>query len=128
MFLKVAVLMWIISISTLIISLEKKLKDKYLLIASQIYNFMTGFLSWIIYGISIIFVLKYSNGAFDKNPLMGLILPILPVLLLLIPININIKKKINFNTTSYVVISILTTILGLGMFIFLGNYLDFYTI
>lgn len=123
MFYKITLLIWIISIAILVIILEKNLKNKYVLIAIQIYNFMTGFLSWTIYAISIIFVLKYSNGAFDKNPLMGIIFPILPVLLLLIPINIKVKKKININTTGYVVISVLTTIFGFGMFIFLANLL-----
>lgn len=122
---KIALLIWIISIATVLVILEGKKENKYLLMAIQFYNFITGFLGWTIYMISIIFVLKYSNGALDNSPLMGLILSVLPVLLLLIPINIKVKKKINTNTTAYVVISVLATILGGGMFIFLSNLLGF---
>ncbi len=39
-----ALLIWIISVLTLIIFLKYNFDDKYLLIVSQIYNFMTGFL------------------------------------------------------------------------------------
>lgn len=120
---KIALLIWIISISTLIIILEKSSKNKYLLIVSQIYNFMTGFLSWAIYFISIIFFLKYSRGSL-ANIFACYIFSTVPLLLLLIPLNIKVKKKIDINTAGYVILSVFITVLGLGMFIFLANLLS----
>ena len=57
-----ALLIWIISVLTLIIFLKYNFDDKYLLIVSQIYNFMTGFLGGTIYFLSIMFIIKYLSN------------------------------------------------------------------
>lgn len=54
---------------------------------------------------------------------IGLIFTIIPLLLLIIPINIKVKKKINMNKFGYTVLSITMLMLGFVTFIIFENYI-----
>ena len=114
-----ALLIWIISVLTLIIFLKYNFDDKYLLIVSQIYNFMTGFLGGTIYFLSIMFIIRYLSNI--TNIYVCYILSIIPLLLLLLPLNFKVKKKANLNKILYLILSIFITILGFGIFVFVSN-------
>ena len=114
-----ALLIWIISVLTLIIFLKYNFDDKYLLIVSQIYNFMTVFLGGTIYFLSIMFIIKYLSNI--TNIYVCYILSIIPLLLLLLPLNFKVKKKANLNKILYLILSIFITILGFGIFVFVSN-------
>lgn len=114
-----ALLIWIISVLTLIIFLKYNFDDKYLLIVSQIYNFMTVFLGGTIYFLSIMFIIKYLSNI--TNIYVCYILSIIPLLLLLLPLNFKVKKKANLNKILYLILSIFITILGFGIFVFVSS-------
>ena len=114
-----ALLIWIISVLTLIIFLKYNFDDKYLLIVSQIYNFMTGFLGGTIYFLSIMFIIRYLSNI--TNIYVCYILSIIPLLLLLLPLNFKVKKKANLNIILYFILSIFITILGFVIFVFVSN-------
>ena len=114
-----ALLIWIISVLALVIVLKYNFDYKYLLIVSQIYNFMTGFLGWAISFLSIIFTIKFLGNI--TNIYVCYILSIIPLLLLLLPLNIEIKKKAKISIIVYFILSIFITILGFGSFVFVSN-------
>ena len=114
-----ALFMWIISILTLIIFLKYNFNDKYLLIVSQIYNFMTGFLGGTIYFLSIMFIIKYLSNI--TNIYVCYLLPIIPILLLLLPLNVKVMKKVKTSIIVYLILSIFIIIFGFCIFVFLSN-------
>lgn len=115
----IALFMWIISILTLIIFLKYNFDDKYLLIVSQIYNFMTGFLGFAIYFILIMLSIKYIGNI--TNIYVCYLLPIIPILLLLLPLNVKVMKKIKTSIIVYLILSIFIIIFGFCVFVFLSN-------
>lgn len=115
----IALFMWIISILTLIIFLKYNFDDKYLLIVSQIYNFMTGFLGLAIYFTLIMLSIKYLGNI--TNIYVCYLLPIIPILLLLLPLNVKVMKKIKTSIIVYLILSIFIIIFGFCVFVFLSN-------
>ena len=115
----IALFMWIISILTLIIFLKYNFDDKYLLIVSQIYNFMTGFLGFVIYFTLIMMSIKYLGNI--TNIYVCYLLPIIPILLLLLPLNVKVMKKIKTSIIVYLILSIFIIIFGFCVFVFLSN-------
>lgn len=115
----IALFMWIISILTLIIFLKYNFDDKYLLIVSQIYNFMTGFLGFAIYFTLIMLSIKYIGNI--TNIYVCYLLPIIPILLLLLPLNVKVMKKIKTSIIVYLILSIFIIIFGFCVFVFLSN-------
>ena len=114
-----ALFMWIISILTLIIFLKYNFNDKYLLIVSQIYNFMTGFLGFEIYFLLIMLSIKYLGNI--TNIYVCYLLPIIPILLLLLPLNVKVMKKVKTSIIVYLILSFFIIILGFCIFVFLSN-------
>lgn len=115
----IALFMWIISILTLIIFLKYNFDDKYLLIISQIYNFMTGFLGLTIYFTLIMLFIKYLGNF--TNIYVCYLLPIIPILLLLLPLNVKVMKKVKTSIIVYLILSFFIIILGFCIFVFLSN-------
>lgn len=115
----IALFMWIISILALIIFLKYNFDDKYLLIVSQIYNFMTGFLGFAIYFSLIMLSIKYLGNI--TNIYVCYLLPIIPILLLLLPLNIKVMKKVKTSIIVYLILSIFIIIFGFCIFVFLSN-------
>lgn len=115
----IALFMWIISILTIIIFLKYNFDDKYLLIVSQIYNFMTGFLGFEIYFLLIMLSIKYLGNI--TNIYVCYLLPVIPIILLLFPLNIKIMKKIKTSIIVYLILSIFIIIFGFCVFVFLSN-------
>lgn len=115
----IALFMWIISILALIIFLKYNFDDKYLLIVSQIYNFMTGFLVFAIYFSLIMLSIKYLGNI--TNIYVCYLLPIIPILLLLLPLNVKVMKKVKTSIIVYLILSIFIIIFGFCIFVFLSN-------
>lgn len=115
----IALFMWIISILTIIIFLKYNFDDKYLLIVSQIYNFMTGFLGFEIYFLLIMLSIKYLGNI--TNIYVCYLLPIIPILLLLLPLNVKVMKKVKTSIIVYLILSIFIIIFGFCVFVFLSN-------
>ena len=115
----IALFMWIISILTIIIFLKYNFDDKYLLIISQIYNFMTGFLGFAIYFSLIMLSIKYLGNI--TNIYVCYLLPIIPILLLLLPLNVKVMKKVKTSIIVYLILSIFIIIFGFCIFVFLSN-------
>lgn len=115
----IALFMWIISILILIIFLKYNFDDKYLLIVSQIYNFMTGFLGLAIYFTLIMLSIKYLGNI--TNIYVCYLLPIIPILLLLLPLNVKVMKKVKTSIIVYLILSIFIIIFGFCIFVFLSN-------
>lgn len=115
----IALFMWIISILALIIFLKYNFDDKYLLIVSQIYNFMTGFLVFAIYFSLIMLSIKYLGNI--TNIYVCYVLPVIPILLLLLPLNVKVMKKVKTSIIVYLILSIFIIIFGFCVFVFLSN-------
>ena len=115
----IALLIWIISGLALVIVLKHNFDYKYLLIVSQIYNFMTGFLGWAISFLSIIFTIKFLGNI--TNIYVCYLLPIIPILLLLLPLNVKVMKKVKTSIIVYLILSFFIIILGFCIFVFLSN-------
>lgn len=115
----IALFMWIISILALIIFLKYNFDDKYLLIVSQIYNFMTGFLVFAIYFTLVMLSIKYLGNF--TNIYVCYLLPIIPILLLLLPLNVKVMKKVKTSIIVYLILSIFIIISGFCIFVFLSN-------
>lgn len=121
----IMLIIWVISIGLIIDSIKKdKIKSNYMIAYSQLYNFVTGFFSYIIYFFSVIFFLKFSSNSrgFSSGELIiGVTFPIIIVLMFFIPINTKCYKKINISLIKYIILSICTALLGFGTFILLGE-------
>ena len=115
----IALFMWIISILALIIFLKYNFDDKYLLIVAQIYNFMTGFLGVAIYFTLIMLSIKYLGNI--TNIYVCYLLPIIPIMLLLLPLNVKVMKKVKTSIIVYLILSIFIIIFGFCIFVFLSN-------
>lgn len=115
----IALFMWIISILTIIIFLKYNFDDKYLLIVSQIYNFMTGFLGFEIYFLLIMLSIKYLGNI--TNIYVCYLLPVIPIILLLFPLNIKVMKKVKTSIIVYLILSIFIIMFGFCIFVFLSN-------
>ena len=97
--------------------------DKYLLIVSQIYNFMTGFLGFEIYFLLIMLSIKYLGNI--TNIYVCYLLPVIPIILLLFPLNIKVMKKVKTSIIVYLILSIFIIIFGFCIFVFLFDFYFF---
>ncbi len=109
----------------LIVAIKKDLKSSIIIILlSQIYNFIIGFFSWIIYFINMIFLLTIFNDKINIYLcyILSGIISIILLLILLVPINIKINKKTRANYIKYIAISsIFIIILGMITFLMFSN-------
>lgn len=120
-------LVWILSMVTFIITLKINSKDKVIILVSQIYNFMTGFMGWAISFVVSIFVIKFlrviENGlsfcavVIENGLSICVVVSGLVILLLLVPLNIKAKKKVKMKTMWYAILSSFFIILGCGVMI-----------
>lgn len=90
---------------------EDQLRRTLFLISTLVYNFTIGFFSFLIFlGIS------WSMMNY-KNYIEVAI--ILIFILLLVPLNIFLKKKSKMNIILYILVCVLSYILGYGFYIFI---------
>lgn len=108
MFYGILLIIWIISIVGIIYDIKKDKED--ILLLSQLYNFVIGTFGWKIYDISNTFFLKYLHN--NDSLIFSFCISVIIVLLLLIPVNIECKKKIKLNYIQYIIMSIGITLLG----------------
>lgn len=90
---------------------DGKLKRTLFLISALIYNFIIGFFSFLIFlGISWS-MMNYKNYIE--------IAVILIFIILLVPLNIFLKKKSKINIILYILVCVLSYILGYAFYIFI---------
>ena len=90
---------------------SEKLKNILFLISALVYNFTIGFFSFLIFlGISWL-MMNYKNYIE--------ITIILIFIILLIPLNIYLKRKSKINIIIYFILFFLLYILGYGLYIFI---------
>lgn len=90
---------------------NEKLKKRLFFISSIVYNFTIGFFSFLIFlGISWS-MMNYKNYIE--------IAIILIFIVLLVPLNIYLKKKSKMNIILYFILNALSYILGYGLYIFI---------
>ena len=109
----VFLLLWILSMAMLITILKYEVSDKVLILLSQIYNFITGFLGWAISFVVSVFVVK-CFGDIENVVLLCVIFSGLVITGLLVPLNIKVKEKIRMKAILYVILSIFNIVLGCG--------------
>ena len=92
---------------------DRKLKKTLFLISALVYNFTIGFFSFLTFlGISWSMI-NYKNYIE--------IAIILIFIILLLPLNIFLNKKLGINIILYIFICVLSYILGYGFYIFIIN-------
>lgn len=90
---------------------DEKLKRTLFLISALLYNFIIGFFSFLIFlGVSWS-MMKYKN--FIELAI------ILIFIILLVPLNIYLKKKSKMSIILYILICVLSYILGYRFYIFI---------
>lgn len=112
---------WIVSLGLIIDSIIND-KDKHIILLSQLYNFITGFFGYVIYFLSMIFLIKYAPDSMDL--ILALIISLIVLLLFFIPINKKCWKMTRLNLIKYICLSIFIAILGFVFFIVLSNILS----
>lgn len=95
----------------LIYSNNEKVKKILFLASSLVYNFIIGFFSFLIYILTSWSMIDYKNY-------IGIV-EIFIFIILLIPFNIYIKKKIKLNIALYLMFSILSYVLGVGLYMYI---------
>ncbi len=90
---------------------NEKLKKILFLLVSLVYNFVVGFFSFLLY-----LLIAFSMINYKKYIEVAIILIFI---ILVIPLNIYIKKKIKINSIVYIIINVLSYILGYGLYIFI---------
>ena len=113
---------WVLSLCSILTNLEKNKQPSSLLKFIQLYNFLTGFLGYFVFFISTIFFLFFFKGS-NIGLVFASIFVSIPLLLLILPINAKVKKKINMNTIGYIVLSVTMLLLGFVTFIISEKYI-----
>ncbi len=105
------------------INFKENVKKNTLLTLAGIYNGFIGYIDTYVFLLLYGYFTNRPNGGgyevpeteLDFNVMLGIITLII-YLILLIPINIYMKKKAKVNTKIYVIINIVATILGIVIF------------
>lgn len=92
---------------------NKKLKNTLFLISAIVYNFTIGFFNFLIFLGTTWSMINYKN--YIEFAL------ILLFIVLLVPLNIFLKKKSKINIILYIFICVLSYILGYEFYIFIIN-------
>lgn len=111
---------WLVSLGLIIDRIIND-KDKYIILLSQLYNFITGFFGYAIWFVSMIFLIKYAPDS--MNLILAYIISLIIVSLFFIPINKKCLERISLNFIKYICLSIFIAILGFVFFIVLSNVL-----
>lgn len=119
----ILLLMWVLIIPIVFILKKIDISGNVYLLLSQIYNFIIGFSSLVIFFFVDVFFLKFF-GDFQKSEILGLCFRIIFLtiyfIILILP-NIKMKKNIEYSIIKYIVLSIFSVILGVVAFMLFGN-------
>lgn len=122
-FLLIIFLITIALVGAIEIIHKENIERNLILIFSIIYNFIMGFCSWIIF-FSVIFLWLMFFGEMKSTPLLWgvcIIIIFLTFIILILPLNIKMKKKLNISIIKYIILSIIVFILGFALFLILAN-------
>ena len=121
MFVYILLAIWVFVIPTIIILSRKDLEDSIRLFIIQIYNFIVGLSAAIIHFLIVVGVLMIlENSGWDLviDNLFWKAYTICMIIIftiLLVPMNKYMIKKINMNVIGYILLSIMSIGLGLGV-------------
>ena len=121
MFVYILLAIWVFVIPTIIILSRKDLEDNIRLFIIQIYNFIVGLSAAIIHFLIVVGVLMIlENSGWDLviDNLFWKAYTICMIIIftiLLVPMNKYMIKKINMNVIAYILLSIMSIGLGLGV-------------
>ena len=122
-FLLIIFLITIALVGAIEIIHKENIERNLILIFSIIYNFIMGFCSWIIF-FSVIFLCLMFFGELKSTPLLWgvcIIIIFLTFIILILPLNIKMQKKLNISIIKYIILSIIVFILGFALFLILAN-------
>lgn len=122
-FLLIIFLITIAIVGAILIIRRENLERSLILVFSIIYNFIMGFCSWIIFCLVIVLWLMFF-GEMESTPLLWgvcIIIILLTFIILILPLNIKMKKKLNISVIKYILLSIIVFILGFALFLTLAN-------
>lgn len=127
MFYYILLAIWVFVIPTIIILSRKDLEDNIRLFIIQIYNFIVGLSAAIIhflivFGVLMIFEdsgwdLIIDNLFWEAYTISMIII----FTILLVPMNKYMKKKINISVIAYILLSIMSIGLGVGVFVLIDR-------
>lgn len=123
MFYYILLAIWVFVIPTIIILSRKDLKDNIRLFIIQIYNFIVGLSAAIIHFLIVVGVLMIlENSGWDLviDNLFWKAYTICMIIIftiLLVPMNKYMIKKINMNVIGYILLSIMSIGLGVGVLV-----------
>ena len=123
MFVYILLAIWVFVITTIIILSRKDLEDNIRLFIIQIYNFIVGLSVAIIHFLIVVGVLMIlENSGWDLviDNLFWKAYTICMIIIftiLLVPMNKYMIKKINMNVIGYILLSIMSIGLGVGVLV-----------
>lgn len=102
---------------------DKKMKTRIIVALSTIYNIAIGYIDTLFFGVIYAFLSNQPKGSSYEVPaseagfniILGIILLVLYILLLL-PINLFMKKKSNISIKLYTLINGIATVLGIFIY------------
>ena len=123
MFVYILLAIWVFVIPTIIILSRKDLEDNIRLFIIQIYNFIVGLSVAIIHFLIVLGVLMIlENSGWDLviDNLFWKAYTVCMIIIftiLLVPMNKYMMKKINMNVIGYILLSIMSIGLGIGVLV-----------
>ena len=127
MFVYILLAIWILVVPTIIILSRKDLENNIRLLIVQLYNFIVGLSAAIIHFLivfGVLIILEDSGWDLIIDNLFWKAYTISMIMIftiLLVPMNKYMKKKIKLNVIGYILLSIMSIGLGIGVFVLIDK-------
>lgn len=127
MFGYILLAIWILVVPTIIILSRKDLENNIRLLIVQLYNFIVGLSAAIIHFLivfGVLIILEDSGWDLIIDNLFWKAYTISMIMIftiLLVPMNKYMKKKIKLNVIGYILLSIMSIGLGIGVFVLIDK-------
>ena len=127
MFGYILLAIWILVVPTIIILSRKDLENNIRLLIVQLYNFIVGLSAAIIHFLivfGVLIILEDSGWDLIIDNLFWKAYSISMIMIftiLLVPMNKYMKKKIKLNVIGYILLSIMSIGLGIGVFVLIDK-------
>lgn len=127
MFGYILLAIWILVVPTIIILSRKDLENNIRLLIVQLYNFIVGLSAAIIHFLivfGVLIILEDSGWDLIIDNLFWKAYTICMIIIftiLLVPMNKYMKKKIKLNVIGYILLSIMSIGLGIGVFVLIDK-------
>lgn len=127
MFVYILLAIWILVVPTIIVLSRKDLENNIRLLIVQLYNFIVGLSTAIIHFLivfGVLIILEDSGWDLIIDNLFWKAYTISMIMIftiLLVPMNKYMKKKIKLNVIGYILLSIMSIGLGIGVFVLIDK-------